>query len=128
MTHEQSLLQIGIVDFADPTLLLIGEPYSMHRLADEIASRQEFEITVGRSQVRLRFVPIELSDDRLTRKDSEFVWYISAAKAQEVEKVLRGLATSTVPAHAYLDPEQNLANVEVVASIGEYKPEQMFPV
>jgi hypothetical protein len=127
MTHEQSSLQIGIVDFADPTLLLIGEPYSIHRLAYEIASRQEFEIAVGQSQVRLRFVPVVCGDDRLTRKDSEFVWYISAAKAQEVVEELRGLAASAVPAHAYLDPEQNLADVEVVASIGEYKPEQMFP-
>ena len=126
MTQNHSLLQVGLVDFAEPTLLLIAFPDSILRLAEDIASRHTFDLAVSAGRAHLRFIPIEHGDDRLSRDESDFLWFISAEKALEVVAELRGLAASVFPAHAYLDPQHNLAGVQIVASIGEYEPEKVF--
>jgi len=130
MTQEASLLHIGIADFAEPTLLLIGDAQSFSWLADQIDARRELDFAempslVSRTDVNLRLVPT-MQTGRLTRRANVFGWEISAIEAQQFAQQLRGLAASTSPAHAYLDPESNVAGVQLVASMGEYDQSKVF--
>lgn len=126
----QSLLHIGIADFADPTLLLIGDAGSLSWLAEQIDARREFNLAempdlVWEAQVHLRLAPV-MRSGRLTRQGNAFEWEISADEARQFAQQLRELAAGPAPAHAYLDPESNAADVQLVASMGEYDPKRVF--
>ena len=124
------MLHVGIADFAEPTLLLIGDAQSFSWLADQMDARREFDFAqmpslVRQMNVNLRLVPT-MQTGRLTRRVNVFSWEISAIEAQRFAQQLLGLAASTSPAHAYLDPESNVAGVQLVASMGEYDQSKVF--
>jgi len=130
MTQEPSLLHIGLAEFADPTLLLIGDATSLGWLADQIDARRDIKLAemtglVHGTRIDLHLIPATGSG-RLTRLGHAFDWEISAAEAQQFAQQLRELAAGVSPAHAYLDPESNPADVQVVASKGEYDPVKVF--
>lgn len=127
MTTGQPAPHVGLVDFSEPTLLLIGEAHSIRWLAEQLAARRSFalEQTPGKARVSLRFVPTT-RDGRLSQQGEAFEWEISVFEAQQAAEQLRELASSECPAHAYLDPTTNGTAVQMVASIGEYDPARVF--
>lgn len=130
MTQQHSWLHIGIADFAEPTLLLIGDAKSLSWLAEQIDARRDIKLAemhgiVRRTTVDLHLIPA-MHRGSLTRLGDTFDWEISAVEARQFARQLRELAVVTSPAHAYLDPESNAADVQVVASNGEYDPEKVF--
>lgn len=130
MTQQRSWLHIGIADFAEPTLLLIGDANSLSWLAEQIDARRDIKLAemdgiVRQTRVGLHLIPA-IHSGRLTRLDDAFDWEISAVEARQLAQQLKELAVATSPAHAYLDPESNITDVQVVASKGEYDPEKVF--
>jgi len=130
MTQKHLLLHVGIAEFSEPTLLLIGDALVLYWLADQIDARQELKLAempslVSQTEVNLRLAPATHSGS-LTRKGKAFSWEISADEAKQFAQQLRGLAASPGPAHAYLDPESNTSGVQVVASKEEYDLEKIF--
>jgi hypothetical protein len=128
MPNEQFTLHIGIVDFSEPTLLVLGNPESFLWLAERISGRQLVAIEWGAmtSLTRLRFVPTAHHRGRLSRHESDFEWDISASESEKVAEQLKALAANDRSGHAYLDPASNEAAVELVASINEYDPSRVF--
>lgn len=130
MTQEQAVLHVGIAQFADPTLLLVGDATSLRWLADQIDARRDIKLAEMTGLVHVRKIDLHLvpatHGGRLTRLGDAFGWEISAVEAQQFAQQLRELAAGTSPAHAYLDPESNTADVQVVASKGEYDPEKVL--
>lgn len=130
MTRQDSLLYVGIPDFAEPTLLLIGDEKSLSWLADQIDTRrairlEEMRGIVSQTLITLRLVPV-IKNGNLSRLGDAFDWKISAVEVEKFTLQLRELAVATSPAHIYLDPESNAADVQMVASKGEYDPEKIF--
>lgn len=130
MTQHSSRLHIGIADFAEPTLLLIGDAKSFAWLAEQINARQNIKLEemhwiVWETRVTLHLIPA-LHRGRLTRLGDAFDWEISAVEALKFTRQLRELGVATLPTHTYLDPESNATDVQVVASKGEYDPEKVF--
>lgn len=125
-----SLLHIGIVDFAEPTLLLVGDAQSFAWLARQIDARQSIDFAEVPNQTRQVRISLRLAPRARTgclrRRADVLDWEISAAEAQQFAQQLRELAASVLPAHAYLDPESNIAGVQVVASKGEYDPAKVL--
>lgn len=130
MTQQRSWLHVGLADFAERTLLLIGDTNSLSWLAEQIDTRRDIKLTEMHQTVRLTGVGLRLIPTihrgRLTRLGEAFDWEISADEAPQLARQLRELATATTPAHAYLDPQSNTTDVQVVASKGEYDPEKVF--
>jgi hypothetical protein len=75
--------------------------------------------------VNLHVIPT-IHGGSLTRRAHVFDWRISAVEATQFAQSIRTLAANTSAAHAYLDPESNVAGVQVVASLGEYDPSKVF--
>jgi len=130
MTIMHSLLCVGIVEFADPALLLIGDAQSLSWLADQIDARRELNFAaipsyVSQIDVSLRLA-FTMQNGHLVRQGNVLDWEISSVEAQQFAKQLKELAASTSPAHAYLDPESNQSGLQIVASIGEYDPKKVF--
>lgn len=125
--NEQINIHIGLVEFAEPTLLLVGEASSFSSLAEQIAGRREVMLHCAsiKDHVSLCFLPATLGD-RLVRQGDRFEWQISEPQAQSVARQLRELAASDRPAHAYLDPLANESAFQIVASLGEYDPAKVF--
>ena len=124
------MLYLGIADFAEPTLLLVGEANSLAWLAHQIETRRDIDFSkvpnvVPQPGFDLRVLPTA-GDGSLMRKDKSFVWEISAQEASFFTLQLRELAASASPAHTYLDPHVNAAGVQIVASLGEYEPHRIF--
>lgn len=110
-------LQIGLVDFSEPTLLILGDAESFLWFAQEISSRRH--VTLDHRGTRLSVVPTA-SGDSLAQDGAQFTWEISATEALFVAGQLSALAASGSPAHHYLDPERNETGVQIIASLGEY--------
>lgn len=116
-------MHIGLADFAEPTLLILGDSVSLNWLADCIEARQSIDLAtssfVKLVNVGLMIVP---SDDEgsLSRSDVLFEWKVSSSEAQQFADQLRALAAGDKPGHTYLDSKANSAGVEVIASKGEY--------
>lgn len=130
MTQQRSWLHVGLADFAERTLLLIGDANSLSWLAEQIDTRRDIKLTemheiVRQTGVGLRLIPA-IHSGRLTRQGDVFDWEISAVEAPQLARQLRELAMATVPAHAYLDPQSNTTDVHLVASKGEYDAEKVF--
>ena len=121
-------IHVGTPEFLEPTLLLIGDGAAYLWLANELNARREIVLgqqSSGARRATLRIVP---DDTRhvFSRAGAEFSWRILASDAAKVARQLVALAGNPSPAHAYLDPELNLADVQVVASFGEYDPSLVF--
>ncbi|WP_157039845.1 hypothetical protein [Aquincola tertiaricarbonis] len=127
MKSEQHSLRAGFVDFADPTFLVLGEPESFHWLAKQIEGRcaVALDAVPGKDLARFSIVPTA-QEGSVSREGSVLEWQMSSSEAVLVSQQLRVLATSSSPAHAYLDPASNLAGVQIMASRGEYDPERVF--
>lgn len=122
-------MHVGLADFAEPTLLILGDAGSLNWLADHIESRQSLDFTaapfVRLVNVSLLLEPTE-GDGSFSRQSAKFIWKVSLSESQRFAEQLRALAASEVPAHAYLDSMANSASVEVVASKGEYIADAVF--
>jgi hypothetical protein len=111
-------------------LLLLGDAQSLSWLADQIDSRQQLDFAdspnvMNKTDVHLYVRPTEQTG-RLTQQANVFDWEISAIEAPKFAQQLRELAASASPAHTYLDPESNVAGIEVIASMGEYDGSKVF--
>lgn len=124
------MMHIGLVDFAEPTLLIIGDMASLRWLAELIETRQSLDFGAAASQVKLVNVSLLLdsvrSDGDLSRDQAKFDWRISPSEAGQFAVQLRSLAASDVPAHAYLDCNSNTSGVQIVASKDEYSARTVF--
>ena len=122
-------MHIGLADFAESTLLILGDAASLNWLADCIETRQLIDL--ARSplaklvSVGLMIVPTDNAGS-LSRNDTLFKWKVSRLEAQQFAEQLRALAVSEKPAHAYLDPEANNAGVQIIASQGEYNADAVL--
>jgi hypothetical protein len=127
MKNQPSGLYLGVVDFDDPTLLILGKPDSFLWFAAQISARRAFTLEggPGESHASLRFVPTEGSG-LLTRQGNAFEWQISALECKQVVEHLESLAARDDPRHAYLDPAFNEAGVQVTASINEWDASHIF--
>ena len=110
--------------------MLIGDANSLAWLADQIETRRDIKLAkmhgiVWHTEIALHLIPATLGG-RLTRLGGAFDWEIATAEAKRLAQQLRELAMATSPAHAYLDPESNGTDVQVIASKGEYDPEKIF--
>lgn len=126
MTNKYHGLSLGVVEFADPTFLLIGESSSFDWLADRIAERLPLTLESSSSEgiASLIFFPTELG--QLAQSGAVLEWQISEGEAKLAVQQLRELATSSSPAHIYLDPASNLSGLQLMASKGEYDPARVF--
>jgi hypothetical protein len=126
------MLHIGIADFAEPALLLLGDADSLAWLADQIEAEQDIDFASLANVVRqLNFNLRILFTERgggLSRREAAFVWEVSPAEARRIAAQLHSLAENMSPSHAYLDPTPNLAGVQVIASLAEYDPGKIFQV
>lgn len=127
MTSDQRNLRAGLVDFADPTFLLLGESSSFEWLAAQIEGKRAVVLKgePGKDLMCLSIVPSD-GEGRASRAEGALEWRMSASEATLVSQQLRELAASSSPAHAYLDPASNLTGVQIVASKGEYDPTRVF--
>lgn len=126
------MLHIGIADFAEPTLLLLGDQDSLVWLADQMEAEQSIDLAHVANAVLQRNFGLRIlftgQGGGLRRREATFVWELSRMEASHLAAQIRGLARSTSPSHAYLDPTPNLAGVQVIASLGEYDPGKIFQV
>lgn len=114
-------LDVGLVNFSDPTFLLLGDSRSLEWLAEQIRNNSTLRL-VGSPQgsgIELTITPTS-TESQLSRGDGKLSWEISPSDAEKFFCQLRDLAASSAPAHAYLDIEKNLTNLQLLASIGEY--------
>lgn len=122
-------MYIGLADFAEPTLLVLGDVASLNWLADGIEMRRPIDLAtspfVKLVNVGLVIAPTN-EEGNLCRNDTQFKWQISPMEAQQFAKQLRALAGSESSAHAYLDPKTNTAGVQLIASLGEYSGDDAF--
>lgn len=130
MSKYASTLYIGTVDFAEPTLLIVGDDQSILHLASYIYSRKIINLSEDPSWVKmmntnLHLVPTDLSGD-IKRLGDSFYLTISDEDAKNFSEQLWNLAASKHPAHTYLDTKADSAGVEVVVSKGEYDPATIF--
>lgn len=117
------MMHIGLADFANPALLILGDPTSLNWLADCIAARKSIDLAtspfVELVSVGLNIAPTD-EEGSCSRNDALLEWKISPAEALRFADQLRALAASETPGHAYLDPVDNRAVLEIIASKGEY--------
>lgn len=121
MTANENRIYLGVVDFAEPTLLFVGHPDSFRSLARQISKRRAFtlECDSGKRRFSVAFVHVT-HDDLLSRNGDRFEWRISETEAEVVVQKLLSLSALDNPGHVYLDPIHNVTGCEVVASVGEY--------
>lgn len=122
-------MHIGLADFAEPTLLILGDAASLNWLADCIEARQSIDLSTSPfvKLVRVELVIAPADDEgSLSRNGALFKWKISALDAQQFAEQLRALAVCEKPAHAYLDPKAKGIDVQLIASHGEYSADAVF--
>lgn len=124
MKDEQRGIRAGLVDFSDPTFLLIGDTHSFNWLAGELEAFHAVVLKSDpRSEIdRLLLLP-SVGNGRCLRLGPQIVWQMSVQEAETVAAQLRVLAAASSPGHHYLDPDLAMAGLQIVASVGEYDPE-----
>jgi hypothetical protein len=120
-------LRIGLADFHDPTLLLLGDPRSCIRLAAELEARRPVVLASqpGEELVELRRLPSENEGD-CGRSGPILTWRMSSRETVTVAAQPRPMARHPRPGHAYLDHEVTTIDLQIVASQGEYEAERLF--
>jgi hypothetical protein len=123
------LLYIGLADFAEPTLLILGDSEGFLFLADLISSRWTGSFSSLSSTVRLGNVDVNLSystgESGIERCGTRLCWCVPGAAVELFPEQLRALARSEGPHHAYLDTPSK-ENIQIVASKSEYDPAGVF--
>lgn len=123
------LIHIGLVEFSEPTLLLVGDAAAFQWLADCIESRELLDFSKISSiklvNVGLIICPVEGGSD-LCQVAAEFILKVSPLESEQFASQLRALASKEGPAHAYLDCESNTSDVPMVASKDEYLADTVF--
>lgn len=127
MNSDQCGLHLGLVTFQDPTLLLIGDSGSFAWLAGELEAGRPVTLMSdpGVDPIRLLLLPAN-GGVGCARAGGVVSWHLSRCEAVAVASQLRELAGYGSPAHAYLDPEVTTAELQIVASRGEYDPARVF--
>jgi hypothetical protein len=131
MANDDFKVYVGLVDFADPTLLIVTDASGFRWLAQLIASRQSGDLSRFSSEIELphdtRF-HLRFSDEGvgLERHGSDLFWNIAPTDAGVFAAQLRSLADTDCPGHHYLDPTAGIQRIEVIASKGEYNPITIF--
>jgi phosphotransferase system HPr-like phosphotransfer protein len=125
---KETDIQVGLPDFAEPTLLLLGSASSFRLLANQIRHQEEVAVgakgPIGR-QARLQIVPA--SDfSEMSRTENSFKVRLSPADAEQIARQLIELANSQKPAHAYIDILTSDSETQIIASLGEYVAEVVF--
>ncbi|GAA4333995.1 hypothetical protein GCM10023165_09500 [Variovorax defluvii] len=117
-------MHIGLADFAERTLLILGDATSMRLLAGCIEARESLDLStlpfVESVNVCVLMKPTG-DNSSLDQKDTLFEWRISPLDSHQFAEQLRALAASDMPAHAYLDCKTSGEAVQVMASKGEYE-------
>ncbi len=123
-------LHIGIADFSEPTLLILGESEGFLWLADLIESRWTGNLSTLVPEVRLaNIAELELTypgaDGGAEQRGSVVHWRIQDTAVGLFPERLRALARCG-EGHHYLDAPPSVATLQVVASKGEYDPRVIF--
>ena len=131
MENDHPKVNIGLVDFADPTLLILSGASGFQWLAQLMESRLDGDLLKLSSGIELTCnmrLHLKFSDDAagLQRHGSDLLWNVSPSDAGVFADKLRHLADAGAPGHQYLDPTAGIQRIEVIASKGEYNPEQVF--
>ena len=128
MTVRSPEIDVGVLDLAEPTLLLLGDPVAFRWLAAAIGAFHALVLgnqRTGSRRASLHILPAELGSE-LSRQGNDFFWRLSLSEAEKIARQLSALADSPQPAHAYLDPAINSAATQIVASFGEYDADRVF--
>jgi len=107
MRNDDPTLYIGMVDFNEPTLLILGDPKGLFWLADLIESRWAGKLSSLSPVIMSQRLDILVVHDDpqggLLPRGVELQWGLSRKAAGVFPEQLRGLARSENPGHAYLD-------------------------
>lgn len=127
--NNKDHISVGIVDFATPTLLLLGSADRLEALADLIEA--------GRSNSALDKIPViqgvkidlafhlDAPKTHVLTMGQQFDWFISAPDAKAYAEMIREVARSVNPSHTYLD--KGLSNeLEIIVSKGESDPATVY--
>lgn len=123
-----SKVHIGLADFSEPTLLIIGDAAALRWLADGFASQQLIDLS-GSSLLMLHGISLffELADkSEIIQIEKDIRLRVSLLESIKFAGVLQALAASNAPAHAYLDLAENNAGINVIASKDEYNADEVF--
>jgi len=114
--------EFGMMDFADPTVLIAATQASIHWLAYAFSSERQFELQQVSSQGRTRLVvtPTATETGKLITRDGDIHWEVSRQEAERSARNLFNLAQSDRAAHQYLDPDKNETGLQIIVSLGEY--------
>ena len=127
-----SKLIIGIVEFENPTVLVLGDAAAFLTLASRIQERQTFRMAEsGFAELKnIREITVMPCEDHgeFSRIDDELVWKVSAFEADAFAAQLQALGESKDAGHTYLDPSTNSTDLEIVASKDEYQASVLFDV
>ena len=122
-------MQIGLADFAEPTLLVLGTKESLMALADILEKRQPTDLGtldfIKLVNICLAMVPTSNSGS-LGKSGERFTWQISTEEVGHFAEQIRALADHPGGAHIYLDPHVNAAAVQILISKGEYGAGTVF--
>ena len=135
MAADLQLLYVGYVsDFIEgtgPALPILGDTAGFLWLGNIIESRWVGKLSLLSPRVILANIGLNLayseSHPGLMRSGAEFNWTLSNSSSKMLPGLLRGLAASDGPGHAYLDGPLEAAGIQVVASKGEYDPATLLP-
>jgi hypothetical protein len=111
----------GLANFAEPTLLLLGDMPGLLTLKDFFEKQDS--VGIGRLlnlveiQLEIHFAP---EDSGLEKSGTQFAWYISPMDAKKFARLIEEVASSEKPAHAYLDTSGH-TGFEIIVSKGEYE-------
>jgi hypothetical protein len=123
MRYGEQQLCAGLVEFSEPTLLIVGDAAALTELADQIQGRQKFRVPESNCiDIAVSFVATE-SQSKLQRNGNEYILRISASDAQIFADLIAALVNSHVPAHTYLDLNDE---IPIMISKGEYDPKKIF--
>jgi hypothetical protein len=128
MTAFASKIHVGMPEFLEPTLLVIGDAESIGCLAGMLRAR--VNVSLGEEMTRRRAAVLRIcavdDDSELIQRGRQFTWSLSARDAESVAQQFVALASSKAPAHAYVEFAEPSIGIEFLISIGEYDPERIF--
>jgi hypothetical protein len=131
MPSDHLKVYFGMVDFSEPTLLILGEPSGLQWLAKLLESRWTGSLSAFSPPIELMQdirIHVGFPEDEFGAewRGSDLLWNISSADADTFADQLLKLADHEGPAHTYLDPKSGQKGIQVVASKGEYDHARVF--